>query len=94
MNLSQYKYKTELHTHTSPCSGCSEIPPKDVVKTYADLGYTTIVICNHFNEIMPQYGDKEKSVSAYLADYEEAKEYGQKLGINVVLGCEDRKSVV
>lgn len=92
MDLSQYKYKAELHTHTSPCSGCSEVSPKDAVKIYADLGYTSIVICNHFNEFMPSYGDKDKAVELYLSDYKEAKEHGQELGINVLLGCEIRFS--
>lgn len=90
MDLSQYKYKTELHAHTMPCSACSEMTPKDVVTKYVNLGYTTVVISNHFNEIMPQYGDKEKSVPAYLSDFKEAQEYGKEFGINVVLGCEIR----
>lgn len=88
MDISQYKYKTELHAHTSPCSACSEIPPEEVVKNYAELGYTSVVISNHFNEIMPLYGDKEKSIPAYLDDYKRALNCADKYGINVILGCE------
>lgn len=64
--------------------------PLEVVTKYADLGYTSVVISNHFSEAMPQYGNKECSVTAYLADFIEAQKYGKELGINVVLGCEIR----
>ncbi len=88
MDISQYKYKTELHTHTSPSSYCSEISPEEAVKVYAQLGYTSIVISNHFNSGMPLYGDKEKSVSAYIDDYKRALNCADMYGINVILGCE------
>lgn len=88
MNLSEYKYKTELHAHTSPSSACSEISPEDVVRKYAELGYTSVVISNHFNDGMPLYGDKEKSIEAYLDDYKRALNCADKYGINVILGCE------
>ena len=90
MNLRDYKYKTELHAHTTPCSACSQIPPEEEVRIYSELGYTSIVISNHFNEIMRFYGDKEKAVKTYLIDYNTACRYGEKYGINVILGCEIR----
>lgn len=31
--LSQYKYQIELHAHTSPASGCSQITPKEMIET-------------------------------------------------------------
>ena len=44
----QYKYRIELHAHTTPASVCSEIPPKQMVETYKDLGYDAITLTNHF----------------------------------------------
>ena len=90
MNLQEFQYKTELHLHTSPASGCSEIPPEMAVKTYADLGYHSIVICNHFWKGMRFADDKKMCLDAYLADYDEAVEAGKKYGVHVIFGCEIR----
>lgn len=90
MNIEKYKYKTELHLHTSPASSCSEIPPELAVRLYADLGYHSIVICNHFYAGMRFREDKQQCIDAYLADYQLAVEAGKKYGINVILGCEIR----
>lgn len=88
MDISQYKYKTELHAHTSPSSYCSEILPEEAVKNYAELGYTSIVISNHFNSGIPFYENKEKSVLSYIDDYKRAVTCAKNYNINVILGCE------
>ena len=86
--LNEYKYKIELHAHTSPVSGCSQILPKDMAETYKALGYDGVVITNHFNI----RGDmtKEEYLDFYLKDYEETKVYGESLGLKVYLGTEIR----
>lgn len=88
--LTDYKFKTELHVHTAPGSPCADIPPKTVVEKFKALGYSTIMITNHFYNGMVNYGNKEKALGHYLADFDAAREEGEKLGINVVLGCEIR----
>lgn len=90
MNAEQYKYKTELHLHTSPASRCSEISPQLAVELYAGLGYHSIVVCNHFFAGMPFRDSKRKCIDTYLADYNLALEAEKKYGINVILGCEMR----
>lgn len=90
MNIEAYQYKTELHLHTSPASSCSEIPPELAVKLYANLGYHSIVVCNHFYGGMRFREDKQSCIDAYLADYDLAVETGEKYGINVIFGCELR----
>lgn len=90
MNTEKYRYKTELHLHTSPASSCSEIPPEVAVKTYAKLGYDSIVVCNHFYDGMRFREDRQQCIDAYLADYDLALEAAEKYGINVILGCEIR----
>lgn len=90
MNIENYQYKTELHLHTSPASGCSEVPPEMAVETYAKLGYHSIVICNHFCAGMRFWENRKQCIEAYLADYDLAVETGERYGINVILGCEIR----
>ncbi len=88
MNINDYKYKTEFHAHTYPVSPCGEVAAADVVKNYADIGYHSIVIANHFTPYMEFYEDKKKTIERYLSDYYVAREAGERLGVNVILGCE------
>ncbi|MBQ8639325.1 MAG: PHP domain-containing protein [Lachnospiraceae bacterium] len=90
MNENEYKYRTELHMHTSPASGCSEIPPQEAVETYSRLGYNSVVITNHFYKGMRFCEDREKCIETYLQDYDLAVETGKKLGVHVIFGCEIR----
>ena len=90
MEIEKYTFKTELHAHTKPASGCSEIYPEELVENYARLGYSGVVISNHFYSGMRYYGNKEKCLNAYLADFDKAVQVGNKLGIHVILGCEIR----
>ena len=90
MNIKEYQYKTELHLHTSPVSGCSEVSPELAVETYANLGYRSIVVCNHFYRDMYSRDDKKRCIDSYLTDYDIAVKAGVKYGINVILGCEIR----
>lgn len=90
--LNQYKFKTEFHAHTNPASACGDFPPEEVVKKYADIGYSSIIISNHFYPGMRYFGEKEKCLKAYFEDYYEAATAGEKYNINVILGCEIRFS--
>lgn len=92
MDFNQYKYRTELHLHTSPASGCSEVSADKAVELYAGLGFDSIVVTNHFFPGMRFIEDKEKCIREYLEDYKQAVEAGKKYGINVILGCEIRFS--
>ena len=85
--LSKYKFKFELHAHTSPASACSEISPKELVQIYREHGYAGVVITNHF-----LHGcDKEKIIyETQLRDFEEAYASGEELGVKVLLGSELR----
>lgn len=88
--LSQYPYKIELHAHSNPASGCSEIPPEELVQTYADLGYDGLVLTNHF--VQRNAGDlsKEDAIAAYLEDYRRACRAAETCGLRVYLGAEVR----
>ncbi len=85
----EYKYKLELHAHTSPGSHCSEVPARQMVDMYADCGFSALTITNHYflrkeknNETIKTFTDR------YLRDYYEAYDEGAKKGISVILGAE------
>ncbi len=88
--FSEYKYKTELHAHTSPASGCSKIPPEELVGMYKDAGYTSLAVTNHF--IFEKEANPDEKILAYLDDFNRAKKEGERLGINIILGSEIRFS--
>ena len=41
--------KGNLHTHTSPASGCGEISVEDCLNQYVKLGYDFLAISDHLN---------------------------------------------
>ena len=90
-NFDDYKYKYDLHVHTSPVSLCADFAPKDVVDKYARLGFDGIVVTNHFSEsVLGEFKKKEDFLKYYLQDYYSAKEYGKEKGLEVFLGLEIR----
>ena len=90
---SEYKYKLELHAHSNPASGCSEVSAPDLVATYAGMGYHGVVLTNHFI-YDPATGTEGcavgKKIAAWLNDYREAVGEGKKYGMTVFLGAEIR----
>lgn len=80
----EYPFRVELHAHTSPASSCSEIPPAKLPEIYAGLGYSAVCVTNH---LARGRGDNAEE---WLTDYYAAKESGDRLGINVILGVELR----
>ena len=87
--LDDYQYRIELHAHTSPASGCSEIAPKEMVDIYKALGYDGVVITNHFLYKCDRR-EKERYISDYLRDFEETRKFGEEQGIQIYLGAEIR----
>lgn len=85
----EYKYKTELHAHTSPASMCSDILPEEMVRVYCEAGYKSITITNHF---MYDEQNSEEKITAYLKDFYKTAKLGKKAGLNVILGAEIRFS--
>ena len=89
--IKTYPFRTELHAHTNPASGCSRVSPEDMVRIYSDLGYDTVVITNHFitnNGHMNKNG--KDGVDLWYEEFEKTRALGEKRGISVVLGAEIR----
>lgn len=82
-------YKTELHAHTNPVSGCSEIEAKKLVEIYKENGYDSVVITNHFS-VHLQGKNTEEKIKWYLNDYYDCCEEGATRGLNIILGAELR----
>ena len=87
--LSCFPYQIELHAHTKPASMCSDFPPEELVRIYAERGYHGLVITNHFDPGKLSLG-KDCAVRAMMQDYEEAVKAGQQYGLQIYFGVELR----
>lgn len=85
-----YHYRIELHAHSNPASGCSEVPADELVTTFRNAGYDAIAITNHLISDSEHYESKEKAIEKFKKDLYLAKETGEKLGIKVYAGAELR----
>ncbi len=86
--MRMYMYRTELHAHTKPASGCADFSPEEVVKTYSKLEVDTLVITNHLL-YHPSLSAKDYA-EKYLNDYYNAVEAARDSNMNIVLGAEIR----
>lgn len=84
----EYKFKVELHAHTSPASPCSRVSPEELAERFKNKGYDSVAITNHF--MYAENEDEEEKITHWLDDFHRAKAAGEKLGINVILGAELR----
>lgn len=85
-------YKYETHIHTSNCSACAISSGYEIVDAAVKKGYSGFFITNHFyhgNTSIDRNLDWESFISAYRADYELTKNYGEKMGIQVFFGLEE-----
>ncbi len=83
-----YKMRIELHAHTYPASGCSDVSPTSMAEIYHNLGYDALVLTNHFQ--WKEERNAEEYLDAFFADYEETARRGAELGLRVYLGAEIR----
>lgn len=85
----KYRYKFELHAHSNPASGCSELPPAELVERCKNAGADGLVLTNHAVWWMKET-PKEEWCAQYLKDYRETKQAGEQRGVQVFLGFEVR----
>ena len=86
------KYKYELHSHTTETSQCAKITAKELVEKYKELGYSGIVITNHYSDFtfsLKEMFNKKLRSEHYLKGYREAKKYETE-DFCVLLGVELR----
>ncbi len=86
------EYKYELHCHTAETSECAAISAKDAVEFYKSLGYSGMVITDHYSFLT--FGTdssfkKQIDVDKYLKGYRSALEAAGD-DFTVLLGMEIR----
>jgi hypothetical protein len=88
--MTQYLYETHLHTREA--SACGKSSGAEYVKRYKDMGYTGIIITDHFyrgnnaiNKSLPWHD----WVHQFCQGYEAAKEEGSRRGLDVFFGWEE-----
>ena len=85
------KYVYELHLHTVQGSKCGKSTGAEHVRRYASLGYTGIVVTDHFfngNCAVPPDLPWEEQIRLFAKGYEDAKTEGDKIGLQVWFGYE------
>ena len=85
--MAKYPYKFELHAHSNPASGCSDLPPAELVERCKNAGAHGLVLTNHV-VWWNREEDKEAWCARYLKDYLDTKAAGEQMGIKVLLGFE------
>lgn len=85
-------YFIELHAHTKETSPCSHIAANELVIKYKELGYSTLIITDHYTDNLLTCENPELVVDRFLAGYNSALIAGKEIGLNVLLGMEIRFS--
>lgn len=86
-------YKFDMHVHTSETSACGEVPGAEAARLYRDAGYQGIMVTDHYHKIyFDGLGnmDPYDKIEAFLRGYRAAKQEGDKIGLDVLLGIEFR----
>ena len=87
-----YKYKYQLHTHTTPPSKCGVMTPRELCKALKEGGYAGAVLTNHFmhgNSGIDRSLSWEEFVYAYEKDYLDALEAAKEYDVDIIFGVEE-----
>jgi hypothetical protein len=85
-------YLYETHLHTSQGSLCGVSKGRDYIGKYLDLGYTGIMITDHFyrgNCAVERGLPWDRWVEKFCGGYEDAREEGERRGLDVFFGWEE-----
>jgi hypothetical protein len=85
-------YLYETHLHTSQSSACGSSPGHEYILKYQDLGYTGIIITDHFyrgNTAVDRSLPWKKWVDHFCRGFEDAREAGARRGLDVFFGWEE-----
>ena len=81
----------ETHMHTCQGSACGRATGKEQARVYRDAGYTGIIITDHFfggNTAVNRELPWAERVNLFWRGYEDAKEEGDRIGLDVFFGLE------
>ncbi|MDR2716969.1 MAG: PHP domain-containing protein [Treponema sp.] len=85
-------YLYETHLHTAGVSKCAVSGGADYIAPYKDMGYSGIIVTDHFyngNSGLSKKLSWNDWVTEFCRGYEEAKEEGDKRGLDVFFGWEE-----
>lgn len=85
----------EMHLHTSQGSACGRSTGAEHARFYKSLGYQGIFITDHFfhgNTAIPRGLSWEERINRFCKGYEDAKEEGDRIGLQVFFGWEENFS--
>ena len=85
-------YLYETHLHTAGVSKCAVSLGSEYIAGYKKKGYTGLIVTDHFYNANCAVSRKlpwEKWVEYFFAGYENAKEKGDLLGLDVFFGWEE-----
>ncbi len=81
----------ETHMHTSLASKCGRSTGKEHARFYKSIGYTGIIMTDHFfggNTAVDRNLPWEERIDWFWSGYEDAKEEGDRIGLDVFFGLE------
>lgn len=81
----------ETHMHTCLASKCGRSTGKEHARYYKSIGFTGIIMTDHFfggNTAVDRELPWEKRIDQFWSGYEDAKEEGDKIGLDVFFGLE------
>ena len=84
-------YTYETHLHTCQGSACGVSTGREHARFYREIGYTGIIMTDHFfhgNTAVDRHLPWEERIDLFFRGYEEAKEEGDKIGLDVFFGYE------
>ena len=83
----------ELHSHTNAASLCSIVDPEAYVKFYMNMGYSGMVVTDHFyhgNTSVNRRLPWDMFIEEYCEGYNRVKKEGDKYGFTVFFGFEQK----
>ncbi len=81
----------ETHMHTCQASACGKSTGKEHARFYKEQGFDGIILTDHFfggNTSIDRSLPWEKRIDLFWSGYEDAKEEGDKIGLDVFFGLE------
>ena len=88
----KYRYKVETHLHTSQASACASNTGAEMASANKADGCSAIIVTDHFFNGNTAIRDRslswDEKISLFMRGYEDAKEEGDKIGLDVYFGFE------
>ncbi len=82
----------ETHMHTCLASACGKSTGKEHARFYKERGFTGIIMTDHFfrgNTAISRELPWEERIDLFFRGYEDAKEEGDRIGLDVFFGLEE-----